>query len=434
MVQRWYRDAAVLRRGEEEGEEEEEGGGGGGGGRRGREFGGEREEKKRRRTTSKRGRGRGVEEEEQEKGEEKEEEEEQEEKKKRRARGRRRKYTARKRGKSVRRRKRKTGRRRGEGGGREGGYFRRSKLLYTDYYWKTTHRMTTRFIMQSDRYTRHVNDPESLAQTYEGVATRIVWATLLHPFDLLATRMITESRTEYSTVASSVRHVLKHRGVTGLFLGVRSSIFNVLLPFGNWYLLGVPFLIKTRRMLDGMDTVFRAGMGGSLDMVRSILKEEGIVGLFAGYRATLWGIGPAFLTLCGARLVVYMVMGSSTRTYVIVAKLASYTVVVPLNGSSSFGGQERPALSVAAVARNAQGKAKAVVMVVVVIVVVVKVVVVGMEVVVVIAMTVMGMVVVVMAAVWRQGAKRNASQSAKGRRRGRPSRSAEVREEKGSPV
>lgn len=38
---------------------------------------------------------------------------------------------------------------------------------------------------------------------------------------------------QYSTVASSVRHVLKHRGVTGLFLGVRSSIFNVLLPFGE---------------------------------------------------------------------------------------------------------------------------------------------------------------------------------------------------------
>ena len=30
-------------------------------------------------------------------------------------------------------------------------YFRRSKLLYTDYYWKTTHRMTTRFIMQCER-------------------------------------------------------------------------------------------------------------------------------------------------------------------------------------------------------------------------------------------------------------------------------------------
>lgn len=28
--------------------------------------------------------------------------------------------------------------------------------------------------------------------------------------------------------------------------------------------------------------VFRAGMGGSLDMVRAILKEEGFAGLFAG--------------------------------------------------------------------------------------------------------------------------------------------------------
>lgn len=27
-------------------------------------------------------------------------------------------------------------------------YFRRSDMLYTDYYWKTTHRVTTRFIMR----------------------------------------------------------------------------------------------------------------------------------------------------------------------------------------------------------------------------------------------------------------------------------------------
>lgn len=192
-------------------------------------------------------------------------------------------------------------------------YFRRSDMLYTDYYWKTTHRVTTRFIMRSD-YSRHVNDPEVLAQSYEGIVTRMLWASILHPFDLLATRMITESRPEYATMASSVRHVLKHRGLVGLFVGVRSSILNVILPFGNWYLLGVPFLIKTRRMLEGMDTEFRVGMGGSLDMVRAILKDEGISGLFAGNRATLWGIVPAFASLCGARLAVYMVMGSSRRT------------------------------------------------------------------------------------------------------------------------
>lgn len=35
-------------------------------------------------------------------------------------------------------------------------------------------------------------------------------------------------------------------------------------------------------MLHGGLPVFRAGMGGSLDMVRDILKEEGFIGLFAG--------------------------------------------------------------------------------------------------------------------------------------------------------
>jgi hypothetical protein len=39
------------------------------------------------------------------------------------------------------------------------------------------------------------------------------------------------------------------RGVSGLFIGVRASLLNAILPFGNWYLLGVPFLVKTRRMV-----------------------------------------------------------------------------------------------------------------------------------------------------------------------------------------
>lgn len=34
-----------------------------------------------------------------------------------------------------------------------------------------------------------------------------------------------------------MRHVLKQSGVAGLFLGVRSSILNVLLPFGEDYYL-----------------------------------------------------------------------------------------------------------------------------------------------------------------------------------------------------
>jgi hypothetical protein len=41
----------------------------------------------------------------------------------------------------------------------------------------------------------------------------------------------------------------QNRGVSGLFIGVRASLLNAILPFGNWYLLGVPFLVKTRRMV-----------------------------------------------------------------------------------------------------------------------------------------------------------------------------------------
>lgn len=52
------------------------------------------------------------------------------------------------------------------------------------------------FSSPADSYSRHINDPETQAQTYEGFATRIVWASILHPFDLLATRMMTESAPE----------------------------------------------------------------------------------------------------------------------------------------------------------------------------------------------------------------------------------------------
>ncbi|CAM9657312.1 unnamed protein product [Chrysoparadoxa australica] len=138
-------------------------------------------------------------------------------------------------------------------------------------------------------------------------------AIVLHPFDLIATRMITEGSPQYETLKSSADHILKERGIAGLFLGVRASILSVVLPFSNWYLMGVPFLVKTRRMLDGMDTVYRSGMGGSLDLLRNLLAEEGLAGLFAGYKATLWGVLPAFAALCGTRIFVYLVFGNSTR-------------------------------------------------------------------------------------------------------------------------
>eukprot|EP00953_Heterococcus_sp_UTEX-ZZ885_P029065 15465-Heterococcus_DN1.PRE.1 len=84
----------------------------------------------------------------------------------------------------------------------------RNRQLYSDYYWKTTHRLTARLVMK-DAYSRHMNDPEVMAQSYEGLISRVVWALVLHPFDLIATRMITESSPRYATFRSSIEAATK---------------------------------------------------------------------------------------------------------------------------------------------------------------------------------------------------------------------------------
>jgi hypothetical protein len=54
-----------------------------------------------------------------------------------------------------------------------------------------------------------MNDPEVMAQSYEGLISRVVWALVLHPFDLIATRMITEASPRYATFRSSIEAATK---------------------------------------------------------------------------------------------------------------------------------------------------------------------------------------------------------------------------------
>jgi len=164
-------------------------------------------------------------------------------------------------------------------------YLRRNRRLYSDYYSKTTQRLTAKLVMKEPGGLK-AHDPEILVQTYEGVGVKALWAALLHPFDLIATRMITTSGEKYRNVTNSLKTIIKERGWSGLLLGVRSSLIRSILPHRSIYTMGVPFLVKTRRMLDGMDDVYRTGMGGSLEILRDILRVQGIQGLFSGLRAT----------------------------------------------------------------------------------------------------------------------------------------------------
>ncbi|KAG5185439.1 hypothetical protein JKP88DRAFT_289254 [Tribonema minus] len=59
-----------------------------------------------------------------------------------------------------------------------------------------------------------------------------------------------------------------------------------------------------------------SGLGGSLDLLRDIISTQGVTGLFAGLKASCWGFVPAFGALCAARLLVYMITGSSSHAAV----------------------------------------------------------------------------------------------------------------------
>jgi hypothetical protein len=47
-----------------------------------------------------------------------------------------------------------------------------------------------------------------MAQSYDGLISRTLWAAVLHPFDLIATRMITERSPAYRTASMAVSSVV----------------------------------------------------------------------------------------------------------------------------------------------------------------------------------------------------------------------------------
>eukprot|EP01084_Bolivina_argentea_P261165 441233_1 len=163
-------------------------------------------------------------------------------------------------------------------------------------------------------------DVHSAQYESESIISLVFKSTLLHPFDLITTRMITEDCLEYESVSAAIKTVIKTSGVSGLFEGIHLSIsnsilLNAIIPFGNWYMLGVPFLLKTRRMLEGMDLIFNVGLSGSVNMLRDILRRDGFSGLFAGSTATFYGIIPAICSLCLARGAIYLALGSRYECY-----------------------------------------------------------------------------------------------------------------------
>ncbi|KAG5177788.1 hypothetical protein JKP88DRAFT_331191 [Tribonema minus] len=250
-------------------------------------------------------------------------------------------------------------------------YLRRNRRLYSDYYWKTTQRLTARLVIKdrsaraemavhaalaldpemavhayegvlgravcSDRSARAL-DPEMAVHAYEGVLSRAVWAVALHPFDLLATRMITEAGARYATVRAALRTAAGSEACAryatvraagdghwaGLFAGVRSSIIGACLPCSSWYALGVPFLVKTRRMASAsVGSDLEPGLGFGLQV------RSGTETIATG---TL-SVSPAFCALTWPAIHTSYHMAHAFRTARTPPHAAALCILAPLRGA-----------------------------------------------------------------------------------------------------
>jgi hypothetical protein len=164
---------------------------------------------------------------------------------------------------------------------------------------------------------------------------RALIAVLLHPLELIAVRQVTSSAGGYGSFLKSVSSIYyEGAGSTGnFFRGWRSTLINaVFIPKGGWFMMGIPYLVRVRRMLPewvgggsgggeaegGKGLAEAMGVeriGQSLEILRGILSPGGggVAALLAGAEANVRSLIPSFLCLFAARVAVHAVFGRSEK-------------------------------------------------------------------------------------------------------------------------
>ena len=117
---------------------------------------------------------------------------------------------------------------------------------------------------------------------------RAVISILLHPLELISVRQVTSNSPNYVnflTTAKSIYTETPGGSLMGFFAGWRSTMINaVVLPTGGWWLMGVPYLIRIRRMMPDVKVVGSTdfnnlvgvdSLGKSLEIIRNIVGEGG---------------------------------------------------------------------------------------------------------------------------------------------------------------
>mmetsp|Transcript_20721 Transcript_20721/g.38695 ORF Transcript_20721/g.38695 Transcript_20721/m.38695 type:complete len:437 (-) Transcript_20721:76-1386(-) len=142
---------------------------------------------------------------------------------------------------------------------------------------------------------------------------RGMFAVLAHPLELMAVRGITREE-GYENLGRSARR-LWSLGFREFFTGWRSTFITAISMKDKWYFLGIPGLVRVRRMAEEAPTIPGEGgvvggvlggdsLGKSLEIIRSTLdKKGGWRELIVGLEVTVRILVPAFLAAAAARTV-----------------------------------------------------------------------------------------------------------------------------------
>ncbi|GMI10161.1 hypothetical protein TrVE_jg7090 [Triparma verrucosa] len=142
---------------------------------------------------------------------------------------------------------------------------------------------------------------------------RGLFAVLAHPLELMAVRGITREEGYENFGRSAGR--LWSLGFREFFTGWRSTFITAISMKDKWYFLGIPGLVRVRRMAEEAPTIPGEGgvvggvlggdsLGKSLEIIRSTLdKKGGWRELIVGLEVTVRILVPAFLAAAAARTV-----------------------------------------------------------------------------------------------------------------------------------
>jgi len=176
---------------------------------------------------------------------------------------------------------------------------------------------------------------------------KMAFCCFLHPLELICVRQITSSNDHgaFDTIFSSAALIYsekrrpQHNATTpqgswkNLFTGVRTTMLGCLMPTSilfQVFVSGIMNVIKIRRFLAPASATttaitnptltrrmslntFLPDLGYSLVILKEVLAEKGIMGIFVSSQATIYTLVPSFFALMGARFIVHQTLGRTTR-------------------------------------------------------------------------------------------------------------------------